>query len=90
MPNMCLIFHSFALCLDAMQGEGGVSLDAFDATIISSNFWPPIQVINRTHVMFQDTPAGVEIMFRLRGRLEKTKVFVSVSYPHATFFPVNF
>ncbi|XP_078444610.1 anaphase-promoting complex/cyclosome 2 isoform X2 [Wolffia australiana] len=26
------------------QGQGDLSLDVFDATIISSNFWPPIQV----------------------------------------------
>ncbi|KAG9440844.1 hypothetical protein H6P81_021009 [Aristolochia fimbriata] len=28
----------------ANQGEAGMSLDLLDATIISSNFWPPIQV----------------------------------------------
>lgn len=31
--------------------ETGVSLDILDATIISSNFWPPIQV-SRTSLTF--------------------------------------
>ena len=31
--------------VDSELGESGLSLDILDATIISSNFWPPIQVI---------------------------------------------
>lgn len=37
------------MSVDSEQGEAGVSLDILDATILSSNFWPPIQVPNLFH-----------------------------------------
>lgn len=36
----------FVIC--AEQGENDVSLNLLDATIISTNFWPPIQVCSLT------------------------------------------